>query len=93
VVAACLEYQGTLVAADIEGCPAEMKAAEYAHRATYRHMLQLDPGRVFVVARVHECNRRSIKATARVGLERTIRESLEYWRMLGPVDPAAGCAA
>jgi hypothetical protein len=90
VVAVSLSYQRTVVESDIARCAPEMKAAEYVHRATYGHMLGLDSGRVAVTARVHEDNRRSMRAAARVDLHRTVREDLEYWRMLGPVDPTAG---
>jgi hypothetical protein len=91
VVAVSLRYQGSLVENDILGCPPAMKMAEYAHRSTYRYMLEIDPARQFITARVHDENRRSIKAAARVDLERTVREDVDYWRMLGPVNPAALC--
>ena len=65
-----------------------MKASEYLLRATFRRMLELDPRRVLVVARVHDENRASIAMCARVGLLRTERESDDYWAMLGEVDPA-----
>lgn len=67
-----------------------MNASEYLLRATYRRMLELDPRRVLVVARVHDDNQASIRVCARVGLLRTERESDDYWAMLGEVDPAAG---
>jgi hypothetical protein len=53
-------------------------------------MLELDPRRVIVVARVHDDNRASMVAAGRVGLDRTERESPEYWGMLGEVNPMAG---
>lgn len=83
-------YQGTLVASDLPGCPAEMRLAEYALRMTYAEMLKLDPSRKVVVACVHDDNVRSWRTCARVGLERTERQDLTYWRMLGGVDPLFG---
>lgn len=59
VVALSLSWQGKSVDAAIEGCPSPMKAAEFVLRKTYERMLQLDPRRVVVVARVHDDNRRA----------------------------------
>jgi hypothetical protein len=81
-------WWGKQIDADIDGCPPTMKASEYLLRATFRRMLELDPRRVLVVARVHDENRASIAMCARVGLLRTERESDDYWAMLGEVDPA-----
>lgn len=92
VIALSLPWQGKTVDADLDGCPPTMKASEYVLRSTFRRMLELDPRRVIVVARVHDENVASIVACARVGLERTARESSEYWAMLGEVDPTAGPA-
>ena len=89
VVALGLPWQGKLVEADIEGSAPTMKASEYLLRATFRRMLEIDSRRVIVVARVHDDNRASMIACARVGLDRTSRESDEYWAMIGEVDPTA----
>ena len=89
VVALRPSWWGKSVEADIDGCAPTMKASEYLLRATFRRMLELDPRRVLVVARVHDDNRPSIATCARVGLLRTERESDEYWGMLGEIDPAA----
>jgi hypothetical protein len=85
------QYQGTVVSSSLPGCPSELRIAEYALRTTYARMQQLDPTRAFVRACVHDGNVRSWRACARVGLERTERQDLTYWRMLGPVDPEWGC--
>jgi hypothetical protein len=90
VVALRRAWWGKAIDADIEGCATTMKASEYLLRATFRRMLELDPRRVLVVARVHDENRASIAACARVGLVRTERESGDYWAMLAEVDPGAG---
>lgn len=90
VIALSLRWQRGSVDADIEGLPPTMKASEYLLRATFRRMLDVDPRRVVVVARVHDENRASMKVCARVGLDRTERETDDYWAMLGEVDPAAG---
>jgi hypothetical protein len=83
-------YQGTLVSSELPGCPGELRISEYALRTTYAHMLKLDPARKFVRAIVHDDNIRSLRACARVGLQRTERRDLTYWRMLGGVDPQFG---
>jgi hypothetical protein len=90
VIALSPAWQGKSVDADIAGCAPTMKASEYLLRSTFRRMLELDPRRVIVVARVHDDNRASMVAAGRVGLDRTERESPEYWGMLGEVDPMAG---
>jgi hypothetical protein len=91
VIALSVQWQGKSVDADIEGCSATMKASEYILRSTFRRMLEIDKRRVIVVATVHDENRTSMAACARVGLVRTGREAdPNYWAMLGEVDPAAG---
>jgi hypothetical protein len=90
VVALALAWQGKSVVAAIAGCAPRMKASEYLLRATFRRMRELDRRRRLVVARVHDGNVASMVAAARVGLDRTRRESDEYWEMLGEADPAAG---
>lgn len=90
VLGVSTRYQGTLVASDLAGCPSEMRIAEYALRTTYTRMLKLDPTRKFVCACVHDENVRSWRACSSVGLERTQRQDLAYWRMLGGVDPRFG---
>ena len=85
-------YWGRSIDADIDGCPATMKASEYLLRSTFRRMLEIDARRVIVVARVHDDNAESIAMCARVGLDRTERESDDYWGMLGEVNPVAGPA-
>lgn len=89
VAALALEWRGQWVEAEIEGCPSTMKASEFLLRKTYERMLGLDRRRVFVVGRVHDDNRASMRACERVGLVRTEREDDDYWRLLGEVDPAA----
>jgi RimJ/RimL family protein N-acetyltransferase len=90
VVALTPSWWGKSIDADIDGCAPTMKASEYLLRATFRRMLELDRRRVLAVARVHDDNRASMAACARVGLLRTERESDDYWTMLAEVDPAAG---
>jgi hypothetical protein len=92
-IALSLAWQGTSVDADIDGCPGTMKASEYVLRGTFRRMLELDPRRTFLVGRIHNDNRASMKATARVGLDQLGQRVLgEYLEVLGEVDPAARCA-
>jgi hypothetical protein len=92
VIALALPWQRTLVDADIDGCLPTMRASEYLLRSTFRRMLEIDDRRVLVVGRIHDENRPSMVACARVGLDRHDREdpTSEYWPVLGEVDPAAG---
>lgn len=91
VIALSIRSRGLWVEADIPGCSSPMKASEFLLRKTYQRMLELDPRRVLVVGRVHDDNRLSMAACARVGLVRTEwDEDGVYWRLLGEVDPAAG---
>jgi hypothetical protein len=90
VIALTPAWRGKDVDADIDGCSSRMRASEYLLRATFRRMLEIDPRRAIVVARVHDDNRISMAVCARVGLDRTERETDEYWGMIGEVDPAAG---
>jgi hypothetical protein len=92
VIALALPWQRALVDADIDGCPPTMRASEYLLRSTFRQMHEIDDRRVLVVGRVHDENRPSMVACARVGLDRQEREdpTSEYWPLLGEVDPAAG---
>jgi hypothetical protein len=90
VIALSVEWRGKCVEADIEGAPETMKASEYVLRRTFQEMLALDPRRVVVVGRVHDDNDRSIAVCKRVALDRTVRESPEYWQVVGEADPLAG---
>jgi hypothetical protein len=92
VVGVRRDLQGPTVNSDIAGCPPELPISDYVFRKTYERMLELDPTRVIVRARIHDDNRRSIAACSRVGLERTVRESQDYWRMLGAADPTVNCS-
>lgn len=91
VVGVRRDLQGGRVESDVASCPGTMRVSEYVFRKTFERMRELDPTREVVTARVHEENRRSIEAARRVGLERTVREDADYWRMLGKADPAIGC--
>lgn len=92
VIALAVPWQRTTVEADIDGLPPTMRASEYLLRSTFRQMLEIDDRRVLVVGRIHDKNRASMAACARVGLDRHQREdpTSEYWPVLGEVDPAAG---
>jgi hypothetical protein len=88
VIALERSWRGVLVGAELPGCDDAMKASEYVLRKTYERMLALDRRRAIVVAKVHDDNVASMRATARVGLFRTRRVDDFYWEMLGEVDPA-----
>lgn len=92
VVGVRRDLQRTIVESEIAGCPTEMRVSEYVLRKSFERMIEIDPERVLVTARVHEDNRPSIVACARVDLQRTERERGPYWRMFGEADPTISCA-